>query len=279
MSLHPTRTPKSAGRKIALTLLGVLATLALGAITLAFAASPKPDYSLSASPATQTITAGGSATYAVSVNRVNGFSGSVSLSVSGLPGGASASWKLSGGPSSANTITVPSGSSGATLTIQTANATTAGTFAPKITGVSGSLSRSTTVGLVVQAPTAGNATFGLLAPAVAPSGLYPGGSRNLDVRLRNPNNFVLKVTEIKVAVDDATTGGDGACSGTANYATRPYSGSSAILVPADGQWHALSSLGVSGRYMPKVEMLDRPVNQDGCKNATITLRYSGSATK
>ena len=46
---------------------------------------PTPDFSLSATPASRTVTQGNSANYTVTVGAVNGFSGPVSLSASGLP--------------------------------------------------------------------------------------------------------------------------------------------------------------------------------------------------
>ena len=51
-----------------------------------------------------------------------------------------------------------------------------------------------------------------------------------------------------------------------------------ITLPA-GQTRTLSQLGVADADRPQVEMLDRPWNQDACKNAAITLDYSGSAGK
>jgi hypothetical protein len=40
----------------------------------------------------------------------------------------------------------------------------------------------------------------------------------------------------------------------------------------------LSDLGVAAARGPQLRMLDRPVNQDGCQGATVTLSYSGAAT-
>lgn len=99
-----------------------------------------PDFNIAASPASQTVTRGSSTTYTVTVGALNGFTGTVSLSVSGLPSRTTASFN----PSSV------AGSGSSTLTITTANRTPAGTKTLTITGTSGSLSHSTTVSLVVQ---------------------------------------------------------------------------------------------------------------------------------
>jgi hypothetical protein len=73
---------------------------------------------------------------------LNGFGGTVSLQVSGLPANATASF------------TPPSvtGSGGAALNVTTAVNTPAGTFTLTISGTRGALTRMTTVSLVVNAP-------------------------------------------------------------------------------------------------------------------------------
>lgn len=100
------------------------------------------DFSISATPSSQTVTQGNNATYTTSISAVNGFTGTASLSVSGLPTGASASFS----PASI------SGSGSATLTVSTASTTPAGTYTLTITGTSGTLTHSATVTLVVQGP-------------------------------------------------------------------------------------------------------------------------------
>src|SRR5439155_12541846 len=49
------------------------------------------DFTLSASPSSQTVTPGGSTSYSVTISPTGGFAGAVSLSVSGLPSGANGS--------------------------------------------------------------------------------------------------------------------------------------------------------------------------------------------
>jgi subtilisin-like proprotein convertase family protein len=108
------------------------------------ATAPTPDFTISATPASQTVTQGGSTSYTATVTSVNGFSSATTLSVSGLPSGASAGF-------SPNPVTPPAGgSTGSTLSVTTAAGTPAGTYTLTITGTSGALSHSTTVSLVVQ---------------------------------------------------------------------------------------------------------------------------------
>jgi hypothetical protein len=105
---------------------------------------PTPDYSLSASPASQTVAPGASTSYTVTVTPSGGFSGTVTFSVSGLPAGAGASFN----PPSVNT----SGSS--TMSVTTSPSTPVGSYPLTITGTSGTLSHTTSVTLVVANPTA-----------------------------------------------------------------------------------------------------------------------------
>lgn len=100
--------------------------------------APAPDFSLSASPATQSISRGRAATYTVTVSPQNGFSGSVSLSAAGVQSGATATFSPN-----------PSATSSA-LTVQTSRSTPVGRFTLTIAGASGSLTRSTSVGLQVK---------------------------------------------------------------------------------------------------------------------------------
>src|ERR1039457_3171904 len=56
-------------------------------------APPSADYSLGMTPSSQSVGAGGSTTYTVTVTGSNGFSGTVNLGVSGLPSGVTGSFK------------------------------------------------------------------------------------------------------------------------------------------------------------------------------------------
>jgi hypothetical protein len=98
-----------------------------------------PDFSVAATPSSQTASRGKSTSYSVSVTPSNGFSGNVNFSVTGLPSGATASFA----PSSV------SGSGSSTLTVNTTSATPTGTYTLTITGSSGTLTNSTQVTLAV----------------------------------------------------------------------------------------------------------------------------------
>ena len=101
----------------------------------------QPDFSISASPSSRTVVQGGGTTYTATITGGTGFSGTVSLSVSGLPAGASASFS----PASITN----SGSS--TLSVSTSSTTPPGSYPLTITGTSGSLVHTASVTLVVSA--------------------------------------------------------------------------------------------------------------------------------
>jgi hypothetical protein len=107
------------------------------------------DYSLSASPSGGTVTAGKSTTFTVTTAAQGGtFGSAVSLRCSNLPAASSCSFS----PAS---VTPGNTSANSRLTISTTaraghNGTPAGTYTVAITGTSGSINHSTTVGLTVK---------------------------------------------------------------------------------------------------------------------------------
>jgi uncharacterized membrane protein len=231
-------------------------------VTLVVQPATHPNFTLGASPTSQTIGQGDSTSYAISVNRAN-FTGSVSLSLTGMPQKATATWS----PSS--TIT----GSSATLQIATDGNISAGTYTLTITGtatINGTpASRSATVTLVVQK----NQSFLIAGDLSTP--LAPGVKVPLDLTLTNPSNFDLQITNLAVEVAEGTS--KPGCSGTQNFKITQFTGAyPVVLHPGTSQ---LSARVASSSKWPQVEMVNRPANQDACRSAAITLRYSGSATK
>ena len=139
-------------------------------MTVSLIVNAAPDFSISASPSSQTVTAGTNTTYTATVTGVNGFAGAVSLSVSGLPSGASGSF----------TPTSIDGSGTSTLTVTTASSTPAGTYTLTVTGTGGTLTHSTTVSLVVNA-----AATGLTIDVVGPASVPGNSNANIVVKFGN----------------------------------------------------------------------------------------------
>ena len=101
--------------------------------------TPVNDFSISASPSSATVTAGGSATSTISTAVTSGSAQSVSLSASGLPAGATATF---------NPTSVTAGNS-STLTIATSSTTPNGTSPITITGTGTSATHTTSFTLTV----------------------------------------------------------------------------------------------------------------------------------
>ncbi len=112
--------------------------------TLIVTAAP-PYFTLAVSPASRSLTVGGSASYSLNVAGFNGFTGNVIFSTAGLPANSTASYS----PAS---IT---GSGSSTLTITTTAASPTGAYTITITGSSGKLTKTATIILYVNGANAG----------------------------------------------------------------------------------------------------------------------------
>jgi uncharacterized membrane protein len=108
-------------------------------VTLIVNPAPVPDFTISATPASRTITRGTSGTYTVTITAVNGFTGTVTLSVTGLPARVTATF-------APTTVT---GSGTSTMTVTVNRRATVGTSTLTIHGVSGALNHTTPVTLVI----------------------------------------------------------------------------------------------------------------------------------
>jgi len=211
----------------------------------AYAAAQGSDFSLTVTPSSQSVSQGGSTTYTATVAPLGGFTGSVTLSVSGLPSGATGSF-------SPNPITGGAGSS--TLTVTVGGSTTPGTYTLTVTGASGSLSHSASVSLVV---TAGPG--GVLSPASLNFGnqVIHTTSAARKVTLTNNGGASLVISSVTIT---GTNAGDFAqtnnCPGTLNvgkscvfsltFAPSIVGGESATLNVIDNASNSPQTAALSG---------------------------------
>jgi hypothetical protein len=139
------------------------------------AGSQTPNFSLSASPASLAVTQGNSGNSTITVTPSGGFTGSVSLSASGLPAGVTATFGTNP-TTSTSTVTFTASATAAT-----------GTSTVTITGTSGTLTHTTTISLTVNAA-GGNPNFTI---SVSPSALTVtrGSSGNYTVTITGQNGF------------------------------------------------------------------------------------------
>src|SRR6266550_2815930 len=162
--------PRSARTATRFLIVAVLAVIAAAGATIAVAQATKPGITLQISPASQSVTRGQSATYTVTATSTGGFTGSVALTVSGLPNSASATFS----PTSV-TLT-SSGSATSTMTVATTSSTSVSSFTLTVTGTSGKVSGSVQAGLTVNFPLSGSismsATPGSVSMAPGATAVY-----------------------------------------------------------------------------------------------------------
>ena len=105
-----------------------------------FPSTTNPNFSIAASPATLSMTAGGGATSSISIKALNGFSAGTNLAVV-IPGSGSPTYAPAGLSASLSAQSIPAGGGPVTLSISTTSATPGGTYVIAIVGTSGSLTQ------------------------------------------------------------------------------------------------------------------------------------------
>jgi hypothetical protein len=167
------------------------------------------DFSLTATPASRTILPGGSTTYTATVAPLNGFTGSVAFSVTGLPSGATATFN----PTSVAT----SGST--TMTVSTTAAIVRGSYPVTIRGTSGPRVRTVNVTLVV------NGDFSISATPASRT-ITPGGVTTYTVTIAAVQGF-------SGTVSLSVTGAPSPATRTFNPASIVNSGTSVLTIDTE----------------------------------------------
>jgi len=246
------------------------AAVLLAGSVVAYAATRAPPFSVRATPSRLTVQQGRSATIRVRIARRHGFRRTVRLSVTRLPKGTRTTWRPARRRLSGRRRV-------AVLTLRMPAGARLGTYRPRITARGGHTVRRRTLRLVVVAPStvvsAPPQVFSIAGDLTEK--LYPGTRAPLDLALTNPNDFDLRVTNLTVAVDARTS--SAGCDGNENFAATQYGGPYPLTLPPGTS--TLSRLVDDASKLPRIEMRNLPSSQDACQNASIALRYTGSATK
>jgi len=167
---------------------------------------PGTGFTLAPSAATLALTQGKTATDTITITDVGGFTGSVTLTASGLPTGVTAAF-------GANPTT-----SSSVLTLTANSTATTGAFTVTIAGTSGSVTASTTITLSVSA-----ASSFTLAPTVSTLALTQGKTATDTITVTDVGGFTSSVT---LAASGLPTGV------TAAFGTNPTTGSSVLTLTA-----------------------------------------------
>jgi PKD repeat protein len=164
------------------------------------------NFTVTATPSSQAVIAGQSATFTATVTPASGFTGTVDFSVAGLPAGATATFS----PTSV------SGSGSSSVLVSTSAATPSGTYTLTLRGTSGPLTRTADVTLVV------NGDFSI---AVSPTSrtISRGGSTTYSVAITAGAGFSGGINLMVDGVPSRATG-------TFNPASLAGSGTSVLTV-------------------------------------------------
>lgn len=113
----------------------------------------------------------------------------------------------------------------------------------------------------------------------AAKAISPGLMTPLDLAFTNHQSVPVAVTDLHVTVRgvSAPNADDAHPCAVGDFAVNQASKDLRITLAADSK-STLSSLDLSRAKWPQVGMVERSVNQDGCKGASLTLAYTASGT-
>lgn len=171
-------------------------------------AASSPNFTLSASPSSVSVTQGSTATSTITVTDSGGFTGSVTLSASGLPSGVTASF----GTNPATSTSV--------VTFTASSTATTGTSTVTITGTSGSLTHTATISLTVSATATPNFS---LSASPASLTVKQGTSGSSTITVTDSGGFTGSVTLSNSALPSGVT---------ASFGTNPTTSTSVLTFTA-----------------------------------------------
>jgi hypothetical protein len=198
-------------------------------LSIVFNPSTSPDFSISASPSSVSAVQGGSVNTTISTTVSGGFNSAVSLSASGLPAGASATFT----PTS---IAAP-GSGSSTLKLSAGTAA-AGTYNVTVTGTGGGKTHSTTVSFTVT--TSASPDFSL---SVSPTSLSVASGSNGTATVSTSVSGGFN-SAVALSVSGVPTGATATFSPTSIAA--PGSGSSTLTISTGTAAAGTYSLTITG---------------------------------
>ncbi|MGA9508191.1 MAG: S53 family peptidase [Candidatus Sulfotelmatobacter sp.] len=186
-------------------------------LALTVTTTATPNFTISASPASLTVTQGSSGASTITITSTGGFSSATTLSASGLPSGVTAAF-------STNPVTpAANGTATSTLTLTASATATTGAATVTITGTSGSLTHSTTIALTVNASSATkNFTLSLSPSSFT---IDDNGTVSTTLTVTSVGGFH---SAVSLSVNEFPT--DVSATASANPVTPPANGSSKVTI-------------------------------------------------
>src|SRR5712671_5602890 len=185
-----------------------------------------PNFSLSASPSSLSVTQGSSGSSTITVSPSCGFTGSVSLSTSALPSGVTASFGTN--PTTGTSV----------VTFTASSTATTGTSSVTITGTSGTLSHTTSISLTVNATATPNFS---LSASPSSLGVTQGTSGSSTISVTPSGGFTGSVSLSNSALPSGVT---------ASFGTNPTTSTSVLTFTASSTattgTSTITITGVSG---------------------------------
>jgi hypothetical protein len=251
-----------------LVVLAVCIAGATAAYTARSDRSSAPLFSVHARPGTRRVAIGGATRFTLTIERSRppNFRGPVRLSVARLPRGITARFSRN-----------PVGGSGSELVLAVASRARPRNDRIVVRGRAAGETAAVSLRLVVSRPA--RRSFPISDRSINGT-LAPGVSLPIDLRLSNPYPFALRIVRLSVRVRriSAPNASRGDPCTTRDFASSAFSVHDGFRL-ASHKTVSLGGLGFSARQWPQIEMIDRSVNQDGCKQAIVTLGYSGTGTR
>jgi len=228
-------------------------------------AASSPNFTLSASPTSVSVTQGSSGSSTITVTPSGGFTGSVTLSTSALPSGVTASFGTNPTTSSSS------------LTFTASSTATTGTSTITITGTSGSLTHTTSISLTISAPASPN-----FALSASPTSLTvkQGTSGSSTISVTDQNGFTGSVTLSTSALPSGVT---------ATFGTNPTTSTSTLTFTASSTattgTSTITVTGVSGSLSHTTNIsltissasATQLIGNPGFENGTSTAPWSLTA--
>jgi len=191
-----------------------------------FPAQSTPNFTLSASPSSLSVTQGSSGSSTITVTPSGGFTGSVTLSASGLPSGVTASFGTN--PTTGSSV----------VTFTASSTATTGTATVTITGTSGTLTHTTSISLTVNGVATPNFS---LSASPASLTVKQGTSGSSTITVTPSGGFTGSVTLSNSALPSGVT---------ASFGTNPTTSTSVLTFTASSTattgTSTITITGVSG---------------------------------